>query len=180
VSCYPPTPPGRPSKALVRVALLAVAAAAPAPALDIKSATLDGHAGSVKILYDNGRTQTVRTDPDTETAAPVVSKDRRSVAWSILRYVDASYRIPADVEAYRDGKPVPNLQCGGGVTLGFQFIDRGRQIALDCSFPHGVPDEHRVLIDMDTGKTLASLDVDNETGKLSPNAPAWARFPGDK
>ena len=169
-----------PGKAFVRVALLAMIAATSAAALEIKSATFDDHARSVRIIYDNGPIQTVPTDPNTETDAPVVSEDRRSVAWSILRYVDAGYRIPADVEAYRDGKPVPNLQCGGGVTLGFQFVDRGRQIALDCSFPHGVPDEHRVLIDMDTGKTLASLDVDNETGKLSPNAPAWARFPGDK
>jgi hypothetical protein len=46
-----------PGKAFVRVALLVMAAATSAAALEIKSATFDDHARSVRIIYDNGPIQ---------------------------------------------------------------------------------------------------------------------------
>jgi hypothetical protein len=161
--------------------LLAMGSAAAAPPLQVTSATLGADARSIKIVFQNGRVATVHTVPGQDKfEEPAISDDRRTVAWSIENYVDASYPIPADLNAYRDGKPIPAFDCGAGVIQSFSFAAGGKQIVLYCGFAHGMTYEHLCLIDVATGKTLGQVDIDNNTKMIPPGAPAWARPGADK
>jgi hypothetical protein len=123
-------------------------------------------------------------DPAENFNDPVISEDRRSVAFSEEMVVDASYQVPGLVFVYRDGKAAdlkgpdgnPHGECfDGGGSQSWAFVAAGRQFTLACAFEHGLPHEYRSLFDLATGKLIGQVPIDDDAGKPPRNAPDWAK-----
>jgi len=157
--------------------MLGVARAAPAGAdWRVVSATLTRGDTAVQITYRNGQVVTIRKIyPEESFDPPVISQDRLSVGWSVERRVDASYAIPADAHIYRNGRAIVPWYCPGGVIEYWQFEAGGKWVSFEQGNPHGVPQEHWCLVDVANGHVLGRVNVDDDTGKVPPGAPAWAR-----
>lgn len=166
--------------ALVLMSPVAAALAAPSDWKIVRADLLhDGRA--VRITYRDGRTLLVKKNQQADAFDQLsISADRESVGWSISERVDASYPVDADFEVYRDGKPMPGIDDSGtGIVQSWSFWAGGKQIVLCSAFPHGLPSAHLDLYDVATGKHLGTVDVDDNTGKVPANAPAWAKPSGN-
>ena len=164
---------------------LATGASTPREAV---SATLEKNDTAVRIVFKGGKSLLVpmRDDDAVGFDAPTISTDRRTVAWTENLQVAANHADAAFAYVYRDGRQVQMLGrdgkpvyiggCpNGGATSDWHILAGGRQLYEACAFPHGEPFEYRSLYDLDTGKLLGSVAIDNDTGEPPTNAPAWAK-----
>jgi SAM-dependent methyltransferase len=158
----------------------------PEPAVEAVKAVVQTGGKAVCVTFADGHRLVVRVDESQDNfEKPVISRDRRTVAFAEEIFLDSDYQVPALVFVYRDGKKVrlkgpdgkpDELECfNGGVSLNWALLDRGRRLYLDCGFEHGRTHEYRNLFDLTNGRLLETVQVDDDTGRPPANAPDWAR-----
>ncbi len=124
-------------------------------------------------------------EPPDNFEKPVISTDKRTVAFAEDVFLDANDQVPAVVFLYcdgnmvalkgPDGKPV-DFECfNRGASLDWALRDQGQRLYLACGFEHGQTHEYRNLFDPTNGKLLGTVRVDNGTGKPPVDSPDWAK-----
>lgn len=107
-----------------------------------------------------------------------VATDGRTVGWLVDRLECCqSYPIPTELIIWRSGRVLRRLFTGRP-TWGWAFENGGKQLAYRTSFAHGGWSGELTLIDVASGKTMASWShpVDgngNDTEGEDP--PDWAK-----
>ncbi len=167
----------------MKILLLTALLTAAANATVITAERIDTPAEHIRITLDSGKILTFPKGQGVPALdPPQISRDRRSVAWAEEDYADASYTIPFTLSVWRGGK-LFYPDCVGGAPLSWGFVGGGATIRVDCSFPHGKADEHRLLFDIRTSKLLAREfireDPSSANGCIFQPAQAWARKPDD-
>jgi hypothetical protein len=127
--------------------------------------------GVVHVVPAGGGDRKVRKEKDqTGTWMLRSSEDQSTVGWlAEFGNCCTSYPIPLKLVIYRNGKV--RRRFGDGMMIyDWRFWAEGKQAAFCSGTVHGDSGGHCELHDINTGKTLDTIDA-----HLDENSPPWAR-----
>ena len=152
-------------------------AAATSAAL-IRTAVLANDAKSVRIGLVSGHAKSFGVkDAGTTFGTPRLSADHRAASWQELRRDGGSYDSAVGIAIYVRGH-LRYVGCTDGMPWAWRLIDDTR-VVLNCAFPHGPSSRSVLLVDIESGKSIAKVELGNDADTASSTAPAWAqgKFP---
>ena len=115
------------------------------------------------VLY--GAAQGMQTDFDDLQLAP----DRRTLGW-LAEYMACAQSYPCALQlvVFREGRIIRQFKPQYGIIWFWEFLDGGRQVAVQSGFPHGDATGQYILYDIASGTLLQKYEG---TGV----APDWVR-----
>ena len=143
--------------------------------------------GPLHILYSDG-TDMVQDIPPRKTSTETnivfnqegfadvqLAEDRKTIGWAeTYDNCCTSYSVPLAIVVYRAGQVRCHLQSGQMV-WNWMFLKGGKRVAIVWGPTHGPETGDYRLYDVNTCKVLSQLYGDEETQKLKPRAPEWAK-----
>lgn len=104
--------------------------------------------------------------------SPKISADKQTAGWLVdSDFCCTSYPLQFMVVVYRPGKPLRRLTGDGRAIFGWNFVNGGRQVAFEQSYPHGDLRPHYELRDVETERLMGTWNPSDE----APKRPAWAK-----
>ena len=120
-------------------------------------------ADQVHLVYSNGQDVQMPKEKDqVSTQTPVIAPDHETVGWAVeTPNCCTSYPIPTTLVIYRSGRVMQRIN-DGMMVYKWQFLARGRQVAVSSGTVHGMEIIHLTLYDSRTGKQLKTWNGEDD------------------
>jgi hypothetical protein len=123
--------------------------------------------GQVHVVYGDGRDLRIAAEKkQVSSDVPAVAPDKETVGWLVnVPNCCTSYPIPTTLVIYRSGRIIRRIS-DGMMLYKWQFLDRGRQVAVSSGTVHGMNGIHLTLYESRTGRQLKTWN--GEDGDVPP------------